>query len=120
MHISLPTSSRLARLKGRRLPGWLRSLVLGIAIIGIWQLYVSLSGASSLLIASPAATAQALITDLKNGQLPAATLVSLQNLFIGVTIGIVIGLTLASLSAFSGFGRDLLNVLTAVFSPLPG
>ncbi|GCF07032.1 ABC transporter permease [Dictyobacter arantiisoli] len=101
-------------------PGWLRYILIGAIFLIAWQLYVSLSGVSQLLIASPLATLQALIADFANGQLPSAILVSLQNLAIGMGIGIVTGLILASLSTFSRFGRDLLTVLTAVFSPLPG
>ncbi len=117
MRISL---SQPATKPPRTLPDWLRYLLIGVALIFIWQLYVSFSGVSPLLVSSPIATVQALITDIKNGQLPSATLVSLQNLVIGMFIGIVIGLLLASLSTFSRFGRYLLTVLTAVFSPLPG
>ncbi len=109
-----------AAVKVRELPVWLRHLLFGIVFIIAWQLYVSLSGASALLIASPIATVQALFTDIGNGQLISATLISLQNLAIGMAIGIIVGLILASLSAFSRFGRDLLTLLTSVFSPLPG
>ncbi|HEY3993792.1 MAG TPA: ABC transporter permease [Ktedonobacteraceae bacterium] len=112
--------SKLAVKKVLGLPKWLIYLLIGIGFILIWQLYVSFSGVSSLLIASPLATARQLITDLSNGQLPDATKVSLQNLAIGLAIGIAIGLILASLSTFSLFGRYLLTTLTAVFSPLPG
>jgi NitT/TauT family transport system permease protein len=106
--------------KARGLPKWLIYLLLGASFIVIWQLYVSFSGVSSLLVASPLATMQQLIIDLRNGQLPSATRVSLQNLAIGLVIGIALGLILASLSTFSLFGRYLLTTLTAVFSPLPG
>jgi NitT/TauT family transport system permease protein len=106
--------------KVRELPPWLRQLLLGLGFFIIWQLYASFGGVSSLLLASPLATAQALYTDIGNGQLVSATLVSLQNLAIGMGIGITIGLILASLSSFSRFGHDVLTVITAVFSPLPG
>ncbi len=114
------TLSRPTERKARGLPGWLPYVLIGVSFIVAWQLYVSLSGASSLLVASPIVTVQALVTDTINGQLPSAILVSLQNLVIGMGIGIFIGLALASLSTFSQFGRYLLTVLTAVFSPLPG
>ena len=106
--------------KGRRLPKWLPYLLIGVSFIVIWQLYVSVSGVSSLLIASPLATVRQLVADFRNGQLPSAIGVSLQNLAIGLLIGIALGLLLASASAFSRFGHYLLAVLTAVFSPLPG
>jgi NitT/TauT family transport system permease protein len=117
MRVSL---SRPLVVKLQTLPGWLRYVLIGVAIIIAWQAYVSLSAVSALLVASPVATGRALLSDIANGQLPSATLVSLQNLVIGMAIGIVSGLALASLSAFSKFGRDLLTVLNAVLSPLPG
>jgi NitT/TauT family transport system permease protein len=117
MRISL---SRPLMKSPRVLPDWLHYLLIGAGLILIWQLYVSFSGVSPLLVSSPIATMQALITDIKNGQLPSATLITLQNLILGMLIGIFIGLLLASLSTFSRFGRYLLTVLTAIFSPLPG
>ena len=117
MRLSFPQS---AFKKAYTLPGWLRYTLIGASFIVAWQLYVSLSGVSPLLVASPIATVQALVTDIQNGQLLSAMLVSLQNLSIGMGIGIVVGLLLASLSTFSRFGRYLLTVLTAVFSPIPG
>ncbi len=109
-----------AKVRVRALPSWLRYTLIGVGFVVLWQLYISLSGVSPLLVASPLSTLQALITDLRNGQLPNSARFSLQTLGIGMLIGIVGGLALASLSAFSRFGLDLLTVLTSVFSPLPG
>lgn len=125
MSLLQPTVTNTARQSVRptpikKLPTWLRQLLIGISFFIIWQLYTSFSGVSPLLVASPIATAQALYTDIRNGQLISATLISLQNLAIGMGIGITLGLLLASLSAFSRLGRDLLNVITSLFSPLPG
>jgi NitT/TauT family transport system permease protein len=117
MRVSLPDRTQRAV---RPLPNWLRYGLIGLGFVLAWQLYVSLSGASALLVASPITTATTLVTDTLDGQLPSAILVSLQNLAIGMVIGIFIGLALASLSTFSPFGRSLLTVLTAVLSPLPG
>ncbi len=120
MRVSLSQNALPIKIKGRTLPGWLRYALITISFIVLWQLYVSLSGVSSLLVASPLDTVHALLTDIANGQLPASTLVSLQNLGIGMVIGIVLGIVLASLSTFSRLGRDILTVLTALLSPLPG
>lgn len=120
MSLGLSKSAAPALRKARSLPKWLPYFLIGISFIVLWQLYVSFSGVSSLLVASPLATVQQLFIDFSNGQLPGAMRVSLQNLAIGLFIGITIGLVLASASSFSRFGRYLLGVLTAVFSPLPG
>ena len=117
--MSLLQSAATKVYKLPNLPAWLRQLSLGIGLIIIWQLYVVLFKPSPLLVTSPVGTVQALYTDILNGQLVSATLVSLQNLAIGMGIGIIIGLALASFSTFSRFGRDLLTVITSVLSPLP-
>lgn len=118
--LSKPAVSSPTVRSARGLPKWLIYPLIGVGFLAVWQLYVSLSGVSPLLVASPLATTQQLLVDLRNGQLPSATRISLQNLAIGLAIGIALGLLLASLSAFSRPGRYLLTVLTAVFSPLPG
>lgn len=117
MHISLPQAQTARK---RAWPAWLRQLLITIALIVLWQLYVSFGGANPLLVASPLSTTQALFTDIANGQLPSATVNSLQNLIAGMLISIVLGIALASFSTFSRFGHDLLIVLTAIFNPLPG
>ena len=106
--------------KAYTVPSWVRYILIGIGFIIAWQLYVSYGGVNPLLVASPIATIQALITDTSNGQLPIATFNSLQNLAISMAISMALGLALASLSTFFRFGRDILTVLTAVFSALPG
>jgi NitT/TauT family transport system permease protein len=120
MHVSQSQPFVGKTSKARALPSWLRYLLIGAGIIILWQLYISLSGVNPLLVSSPLATVQALITDIGNGRLPSSVRVSLQTLAIGMLVGIVGGLVLASLSTFSRLGRDLLTVLTAILSPLPG
>jgi NitT/TauT family transport system permease protein len=117
MRLSLPLVMRENK---RGWPGWLRYTLISAGLLVAWQLYVSLSGVSPLLVASPLATGQQLVLDISDGQLPSATLATLQNLAVGMVLSIVLGLVLASLSTFTRFGRDLLTVLTALLSPLPG
>ncbi len=107
-------------LRYRRWPNWLRYTLLFAGFIVAWQLYISFGNASPLLVASPLDSVRQVITDSGNGQLPRSVLVSLQNLALGMVIGIGVGLLLASFSTFTRFGRDLLTALTALFSPLPG
>ena len=108
MHLSL---SQPAVAKRRTLPSWVRYTLISAGFIVAWQLYVSYGGVNPLLVASPIATIQALITDTKNGQLTSATLNSLQNLVISMAISMALGLALASFSTFFRFGRDVLTVL---------
>ena len=102
-----------------RLPAVLRYALLVVAILVIWQAYVTLGHVQPLLVASPLDVARAAWTDLKDGQLESATYNTLINLIFGMIIGTLIGFALASFAVFSRIGQDLLTVLTSVFNPLP-
>jgi NitT/TauT family transport system permease protein len=102
-----------------RLPAPLRYAIVILALLAIWQAYVSFSHVSALLVGSPLDVANQLWTDVANGKIPAATLHTLHTLLTGLLIGALIGFALASLAVFSSVGRDLLAVLTAVLNPLP-
>ncbi|HLG77388.1 MAG TPA: ABC transporter permease [Ktedonobacteraceae bacterium] len=106
--------------QAKKAPNWLRYTAVTVVLILAWQLYVTYGGVNPLLVASPLQTLQALIVDVQDGQLPAATVSSLQNLVLGIAISAVLGVLLASLSTFSRTGHDILTVLTATLNPLPG
>ncbi len=90
-----------------------------IGLILLWQVYVLISGVPALLVPSPLQVLQVLFQDLANQKLIEGTLITLAALFAGMAIGMILGTTLAALSIVSRWGQDLLNVLTAVFTPLP-
>jgi len=102
-----------------RLPAVLRYALLVVAILVIWQAYVTLGHVQPLLVASPLDVAGAAWADLKNGQLEKATYNTLINLILGMIVGTLIGFALASFAVFSRIGQDLLTVLTSIFNPLP-
>ncbi|GAC1538278.1 MAG: ABC transporter permease [Candidatus Velthaea sp.] len=102
-----------------RVPATLRYAIILVALIVIWQAYITLAHVPPLLFASPAAVAAALITDFANGQLEAITLHTLQVLLVGILFGGLAGFALASFAVFSKFGHDLLTVLSAILNPLP-
>jgi NitT/TauT family transport system permease protein len=112
-----PTPSRAGT--WGRLPAWLRYILILVALIVIWQLYVVVSGVPPLLVSAPPTVANALGTDLANGQLVAATLATLQNLVIGMLLGMLLGFAFASLAVFSQLGHDALSVLSSILNPLP-
>ena len=101
------------------LPGWLRYTIVIIALLIVWDLYVRIGHIKPLLFASPAAVAKALWVDIRNGQVPAATLHTLQVLVLGMLIGSSCGFLLASFAVFSKLGQDVLSVLTSLLNPLP-
>jgi len=102
-----------------RMPATVRYAIIVVALIAIWQAYITLAHVPPLLFASPAAVAGALITDFGNGQLETITLHTLQVLLLGIFFGGIVGFALASLAVFSRFGHDLLVVLSAILNPLP-
>jgi NitT/TauT family transport system permease protein len=102
-----------------RLPAWLRYILILVALIVIWQLYVVVSGVPPLLVSAPPTVANALGTDLANGQLVAATLATLQNLVLGMLLGMLLGFAFASVAVFSQLGHDALSVLSSILNPLP-
>jgi NitT/TauT family transport system permease protein len=102
-----------------RIPVAARYALLVLAIIVIWQAYVSLWHVNKLLVSSPIDVGAALAEDLRSGKLVAVTLATLQNLLEGMIVGALVGFALASFAVFSKVGHDLLTVLSAIFNPLP-
>lgn len=115
----LPAARPRVRDPWLRLPSPLRYAVMLVALLAIWQGYVSLSRVSPLLVGSPIDVARQIAIDIANGKIPSATLHTLETLVTGLVVGAVIGFALASIAVFSPVGRDLLAVLTAVLNPLP-
>jgi NitT/TauT family transport system permease protein len=102
-----------------RLPVALRYTLLVIAVLLVWQGYVSISHVQKLLVASPIDVAHSLVADFQSGQLTKATWNTLQTLLEGMAIGAICGFVLASFAVFSRIGHDLLTVLSSIFNPLP-
>ena len=103
-----------------RLPIWLRRTILLAALIGIWQLYVSLSNVNALLFASPVETAKAFWYGWTDGTLSQATWTTLRILCEGIGIGIVVAAILTLFATVSTVGDDLLTLLSSILNPLPG
>jgi len=102
-----------------QIPVPVRYAILVIAIVVVWQAYVTLGHVNKLLVSSPLDVAAVVGADLRSGKLVAITWATLQTLVAGMLAGTAIGFTLASFAVFSKVGHDLLNVLSAVFNPLP-
>ena len=102
-----------------RIPVAVRYALLVLAIVLVWQAYVSLWHVNKLLVSSPLDVGAALAEDLRSGKLFAVTFATLQNLLVGMLAGALVGFALASFAVFSKVGHDLLTVLSAIFNPLP-
>jgi NitT/TauT family transport system permease protein len=89
-------------------------LLLAIA----WQLYAQRLN-NTLMFPTFSSTAIALWDALLKGELGSRVLVSLRVLMGGYVIGILLATLLAALANGTRLGNDLLEVLTAMFNPLP-
>ena len=96
----------------------LRKAVVLIALAAIWQGYAIWLG-NELLLPTFTQTVAALWSDLASGRLPAAAVVSIKVLLQGYAAGLVLAAILTALATTSRIGSDLLEVLTAMFNPLP-
>ncbi|MGZ4428002.1 MAG: ABC transporter permease [Nocardioidaceae bacterium] len=98
---------------------WLRRWVSPVVIVCAWQVLSNAGILPEQKIASPlqiAATAQHLIAD---GTLGAATLVSVQRVAIGFTVGALIGLVLAVAAGLSRLGEDAIDPPMQMLRTLP-
>jgi NitT/TauT family transport system permease protein len=102
-----------------RMPVVARRAILLVALVAVWQIYVSVSDVSPLVFASPADVASALWDGWTSGELAKATLTTLKILAIGMGIGIVIAGILTTLATWTRIGEDVLVLLTSMLNPLP-
>jgi NitT/TauT family transport system permease protein len=107
--------SRWERLYGA---AWLRKLVLLAALAAAWELYARRLG-NPLLFPTFGATVDALWRAVASGVVPARTWASLGVLFQGYVAGLVLAALLTAFATATRIGTDLLETLTAMFSPLP-
>ena len=98
--------------------GWLRKLVLLAALAAAWELYARRLD-NPLLFPTFGATLEALWRAVASGVVPARTWASLGVLFQGYGAGLVLAALLTALATATRIGTDLLETLTAMFSPLP-
>jgi len=101
---------------------WNQSLVRKVVILLLlavaWQLYAGQLN-NPLMFPTFSASAAALWNALVHGELGSRVLVSLRVLLGGYAIGIFLATLLAALANGTRIGNDLLEVLTAMFNPLP-
>ncbi|HEY9711576.1 MAG TPA: ABC transporter permease [Oculatellaceae cyanobacterium] len=94
--------------------------VIFLGLLALWQGYVWITGISPMLFPGPVVVLQTLISETIRGKILAVTFSTLLLLFQGLAIGAVLGTALAILARISRFGQTLVEVLSAIFSPLPG
>jgi len=110
-----PTVRRTSRAR----LSFLRRWVSPIAVLVLWQLASSSGVLSERKLASPTTILQTTRELIADGTLGAETLVSLQRVGIGFTIGAVIGMTLAIVAGLSRLGDDSVDPLMQMLRTLP-
>ena len=108
-----------SRLRWSSLPTVARRSILLVAMVLLWQLYVSVSGVSPLLVSSPAKIAEAFWEGWASGELAAATLVTLEILGLGMLVGMCVAAVLTTFATWTRIGEDVLVLLTSMLNPLP-
>ncbi len=98
--------------------GWLRRLLLLVLLCGLWQWYATRL-ANPLMFPTFSATVQALGDAVVSGGLFARVVTSFKILLVGYGIGVLLALILAMAASGTRLGRDLLDLFTAMFNPLP-
>lgn len=97
---------------------WLRKLTILLVLLVLWELAARWQN-NDLMLPGFLQTLRAFSQDMASGELPAKVVISLGTLLKGYAIGSVLALGLSALAVSTRFGRDLLNILTSMFNPLP-
>ena len=95
-----------------------RKSALLVLLALFWEAYARWLN-NPLLFPSFTATTAALLRSLSSGELPRAAIYTLRVLVQGYAIGIGIAAILTAFATATRVGADLLEILTAMFNPLP-
>jgi sulfonate transport system permease protein len=96
----------------------LRKLVLLVGLALVWELYARWLN-NPLLLPTFAATLEAFVRGIVDGELLRKAATSLRVLLIGYALGIACAALLTILAILTRVGTDLLELLTSMFNPLP-
>jgi NitT/TauT family transport system permease protein len=97
----------------------LLAILFFVALVAIWGALVQAKIWSPVLLPSPRSVAQYLISALRDGTLVQATEVTLRRLLLGYFIGLAVGLPLGLLTASLKFAEDTIGVLALGLQTLP-
>lgn len=98
--------------------GWLRKLFVLIVLACLWEAYARYLN-NDLLLPTFIDTCLALFDGLYSGQLPERIATSLDVLLTGYAAGIGLAALLTLIAITTRLGTDFLEVMTAMFNPLP-
>lgn len=95
-----------------------RKVSIVVLLMLLWQGGAMLKD-NSLVLPSAVETHKALWEDLRSAEILKATWYSIKLLLQGYAIGVTLAALMSILATFTRVGRDILETLTAMFSPLP-
>jgi NitT/TauT family transport system permease protein len=98
--------------------GWLRKLLLLVAMATLWEAYGRWLN-NDLLVPTFSATVQAFAASMAEGTLPARVWASIGTLLRGYATGIVLAAILTMFAVGTRIGTDFLELMTSMFNPLP-
>lgn len=98
--------------------GWLSKLLVLVVLACLWEAYARYLD-NDLLLPTFIDTCRALIDGVATGQLPRRVATSLDVLMTGYAAGIALAALLTLLAITTRLGTDFLEVMTAMFNPLP-
>jgi NitT/TauT family transport system permease protein len=101
----------------------LRKIRVLLLLLLAWEALARLAAGSSaqisLIFPTASAVGLAWVRGVANGEIPAYAYQSLLLLLMGMLIGVALAMVLVAAAMFTRTGRDLLELLTAMFNPLP-
>jgi NitT/TauT family transport system permease protein len=101
----------------RRLPAG--KILILLLLLGAWEVLPRALHANPLLFPRATTVLRVWVDGLRSGELLSYAGRSLQVLLIGMALGVLGAFLLAMIALFTRFGRDLLEVMTSMFNPLP-
>lgn len=97
---------------------WFRKGAILVVIALGWQLYAARLD-NPFVLPTFTATSDAFLKSIASGELLARTAYSIEVLLIGYAAGLALAAVLTALAATTRLGRDLLELLSAMLSPMP-
>jgi NitT/TauT family transport system permease protein len=95
-----------------------RKIILLLVLAALWEAYARWL-ANPLLLPTFSDTVRALVSSIVSGRLPRAVSFTLELLLKGYVAGVILAGILTAFASSTRIGADLLEILTAMFNPLP-
>ncbi|GGB95189.1 ABC transporter permease [Oxalicibacterium flavum] len=115
---AMPIERRLPLLARLWTQDWVRKGAILLLLAVLWEAAARWQD-NDLLFPTFTATARALVEGLASGELIEKVVISLRILLQGYAGGVLCAFLLTAAAVSTRLGRDLLDVLTAMFNPLP-